>query len=129
MQQEQLIHAAAEARACAHAPYSAFAVGAAVLDSEGRIFAGCNVENVSFGLTMCAERVAIGNAVTAGSIAFEAIAVVSDSTQPVVPCGACRQVMAEFAPDLRIISATTNGVVTEFTLSTLLPSPRQGILG
>ena len=128
MDQQHLIAIAAEARARAYAPYSSFNVGAALLDADGRIFAGCNVENVSFGLTICAERVAVSSAITAGSKTFRAIAIVSDSTKPVVPCGACRQVMAEFAPDLRIISATTQGAVTEFDLATLLPSPRQGIL-
>jgi cytidine deaminase len=78
---------------------------------------------------MCAERVAIGSAMAAGATKFEAIAVVSDSAEPVVPCGACRQVLAEFSPSLRVISATTNGSVTEFSLASLLPSPRQGILG
>ena len=129
MNNGNLIQRALAARACAHAPYSSFSVGAALVDVDGRIFTGCNVENVSFGLTMCAERVAIGSAIAAGAKAFEAIAVVSDSTQPVVPCGACRQVMAEFSPDMRIISATTTGAVTEFNLADLLPSPRQGILG
>jgi cytidine deaminase len=129
MEKENLIRLATEARTRAYAPYSSFSVGAALVAADGRTFAGCNVENVSFGLTICAERVAIGCALVAGSRLFEAIAIVSDSTDPVVPCGACRQVLAEFAPDLRIICATINGVVTEFDLGTLLPSPRQGMLG
>ena len=129
MDQEKLVAIALDARQRAYAPYSSFAVGAALLDSDGRTFAGCNVENVSFGLTMCAERVAIGSALAAGSTRFQAIAVVSDSAEPVVPCGACRQVLAEFSTDLRIVSATTNGLITEFSLACLLPSPRQGILG
>ena len=129
MNDPDLIQRALDARVCAHAPYSLFSVGAALVDVDGRIFTGCNVENVSFGLTMCAERVAIGSAIAGGAKAFEAMAIVSDSTQPVVPCGACRQVMAEFAPDMRIVSATTTGTVTEFNLADLLPSPRQGILG
>jgi cytidine deaminase len=129
MDNNDLLQLALDARTRAHAPYSSFAVGAALLDAEGRTFTGCNVENVSFGLTICAERVAIGSAITSGSKDFRAIAVVSDSSQPVVPCGACRQVMAEFSPDLRIISATLGGAVTEFRLALLLPSPHQGILG
>ena len=129
MHQNDLISVATEARGRAYAKYSQFSVGAALLTTDGRTFTGCNVENVSFGLTMCAERVAIGSAIAAGSRSFNMIAIVSDSTQPVVPCGACRQVMAEFSPDLRIISATTDGVVTEFNLAVLLPSPHQGILG
>ena len=129
MQRNKLIAVAEAVRERAHAPYSSFKVGAALLDTDGKIFTGCNVENVSFGLTMCAERVAIGSAIAAGSTKFEAIAVVSDSNEPVVPCGACRQVLAEFSPSLPIISATTEGVVTEFTLAALLPLPRQGILG
>ena len=129
MNGSNLIPIATRARAHAYAPYSSFTVGAALLAADGGIFTGCNVENVSFGLTMCAERVAVGSALAAGSTAFETIAIVSDSTEPVVPCGACRQVMAEFAPGLRIISATTNGITTEFNLADLLPSPRQGILG
>jgi cytidine deaminase len=129
MDERDLITAARTARQCAYAPYSSFAVGAALLDADGRTFVGCNVENVSFGLTMCAERVAVGSAVAAGATNFDAIAVVSDSAEPVVPCGACRQVLAEFSPSLRVISATINGSVTEFSLASLLPSPRQGILG
>ena len=129
MNKLDLITAARTARESAYAPYSSFAVGAALLDADGRTFVGCNVENVSFGLTMCAERVAVGSAVAAGATNFDAIAVVSDSAEPVVPCGACRQVLAEFSPSLRVISATINGSVTEFSLASLLPSPRQGILG
>jgi cytidine deaminase len=129
MTNNDLIAIAVEALGRAYAPYSSFRVGAALLAADGRVFSGCNVENISFGLTMCAERIAVGSAIASGSTSFQAIAVVSDSTEPVVPCGACRQVIAEFAPDLRIICATTNGVVTEFNLAALLPWPRQGILG
>ena len=129
MQNSELISAAQAAREKAYAPYSGFKVGAALLTEDGRVFTGSNVENVSFGLTMCAERVAVGTAVQAGAMTFRAIVVVSDSTEPVVPCGACRQVLAEFAPDLEIVSATVNGKATGFNLATLLPVPRQGILG
>ena len=128
MNDMELIDEARRARARAYAPYSSFSVGAALLATDGRTFAGCNVENVSFGLTMCAERVAIGTAIQAGSTTFEALAVVSDSQEPVVPCGACRQVLAEFSPAIRVISATLNGIVSESSLAALLPSPRRGIL-
>jgi cytidine deaminase len=92
------------------------------------MFKGCNVENISFGLTMCAERVAIGQAIAAGVTDFAAIAIASDSSEPVVPCGACRQVLAEFAPNLRVLSSTLSGASCEFSLAVLLPAPAQGIL-
>jgi cytidine deaminase len=116
------------ARRQAYAPYSNFKVGAALIGEQGECFTGANVENVSFGLTMCAERVAIGTALTAGVKNFALLVITSDSTEPVVPCGACRQVLAEFNPRLRIISRTTKGEATEFNLATLLPLPQQGIL-
>ncbi len=125
---KDLISKAWEARGKAYAPYSSFAVGAALRAGDGRVFTGCNVENVSFGLTNCAERVAIGSAIAAGAREFSLLAVVSDSDVPVVPCGACRQVLAEFAPDLEIISATKAGATREWNLAQLLPSPREGIL-
>ena len=128
MTDQELVDAARSARERAYSSYSSFAVGAA-LSTKGGVFAGCNVENVSFGLTMCAERVAVGAAITAGCCDFELLAIASDSTEPVVPCGACRQVLAEFAPDLRILSVSTSGAATEFSLGALLPLARQGILG
>ena len=128
MNDDQLLQAARSAQLTAYAPYSKFKVGAALRTSGGDVFSGCNVENISFGLTMCAERVAVGSAVQAGEMAFEALALVSDSAEPVVPCGACRQVLAEFSPDLRIISSTLAGATAQFELATLLPKPRQGIL-
>ncbi len=96
----ELFAAALAARLQAYAPYSKFLVGAALLSSSGRVFTGCNVENISFGLTNCAERVAIGNAVVAGERTFQAIAIAS--VGGVTPCGACRQVLAEFAADLPV---------------------------
>ncbi len=126
---DTLIQAARNARIHAYAPYSKFAVGAALISEDGAVFTGCNVENISFGLTVCAERACISKAIEDGKRKFIAIAVVSDSKEPVVPCGACRQVLAEFSPELRVISCTTNGEVAEFALDTLLPSARQGILG
>jgi len=125
----ELINLASTARSRAYAPYSRFAVGAALLSTDGRAFSGCNVENVSFGLTLCAERVAIGSAITAGATGFESLVLVSDSDIPVMPCGACRQVMAEFSPALRVVSSTLGGKMSEVSLAELLPKPRQGILG
>lgn len=128
MNLDALVQTAADARTKAYAPYSNFKVGAALSAATGQVFSGCNVENVSYGLTICAERVAVGSAVQAGATAFDRLAIVSDSAEPVVPCGACRQVLAEFCPDLPIISRTVHGLTAEFTLSTLFPKPRQGIL-
>lgn len=126
---EDLIKRAIEVRSRAYAKYSNFPVGAALLTSDNEIFTGCNVENISFGLTMCAERVAIGNAIQAGKIAFSRIAIAADSKQPVIPCGACRQVMAEFNPELLISMTNLEGVTEEHSLATLLPKSSQGILG
>ena len=123
-----LLQAARNARAGAYAPYSKFSVGAALLAQSGTIFAGCNVENLSFGLTMCAERVCVGRAITSGERKLEAIAIIAACREPIVPCGACRQVLAEFNPNLVIYSATPEGPISEFRLQDLLPLPRQGIL-
>jgi cytidine deaminase len=128
MDHSSLIRAAIQSREYAHAPYSAFAVGAAVLCTDGSIFTGCNVENLSFGLTMCAERVAIGAAVAAGKRDFRCIAVAADTDEVISPCGACRQVLAEFNPELAIISANLSGKVQEFSLEVLLPRASTGIL-
>ena len=128
MTPESLLQDAAAARLRAYAPYSNFKVGAALRTKTGEVFTGGNVENISFGLTMCAERVALGAAVQAAFTEFDELALVTDSVEPVVPCGACRQVLAEFSPDLRIVSGTVSGATTEFDLATLLPKPRQGIL-
>lgn len=126
---DKLIEAARNARNQAYTPYSKLAVGAALMSEDGTIFTGCNVENTSFSLTICAERACVFNAIDAGQRKFTVIAVVSDSKEPIVPCGACRQVLAEFSPKLRVISCTTGGVVAEFDLGVLLPSAQQGILG
>ena len=129
MSEERLLAAAADVRQRAYAPYSSFQVGAALYTETGDLHRGCNVENVSYGLTMCAERVAIGAAVAAGMKKVRLLALVSDSPEPVVPCGACRQVLAEFNPSLRILSQTVGGQSTEFALNALLPSPDQGLPG
>ncbi|SRR5581483_11436751 len=124
----ELVKAAATAREAAYAPYSKFTVGAALRTNAGRIFSGCNVENISLGLTICAERAAVCAAVTAGSQDIDRIAIVTDSNEPAVPCGACRQVLAEFNPNMKIISATVAGRTQEYDLGDLLPVPKQGIL-
>jgi cytidine deaminase len=118
---------ALQARLRAYAPYSRFLVGAALLSKSGLVFAGCNVENISLGLTMCAERVCVGKAIAQGERVFEAITIVADSAVPVVPCGACRQVLAEFSPELLIVSWTLSGDSQQFKLGELLPLPTQGI--
>ena len=123
-----LIAAATEAQTRACNKYSDFAVGAALLTKSGKIFVGCNVENISFRLTMCAEQLAVGAAVANGEREFVAVAVVTNSKDPAVPCGGCRQVLAEFNPDLQVINVTLAGKKETYLLSELLPRPRQGIL-
>ncbi len=117
---DQLLQAARAARAQAYVPYSNYRVGAALLCEDGRVFTGCNVENISYGLTNCAERTAVFKAVSEGAQRFEAIAIAADQTAP-WPCGACRQVMSEFAPKLRVL-VTWDGEQSEMTsLDRLLP--------
>jgi len=128
MSPASLISQAAQARNHAHAPYSKFPVGAAIECADGSVFSGCNVENLSFGLTMCAERVAVGAAVAAGKTDFLRIAIVADTDEVISPCGACRQVLAEFNPSLVIFSANLRGLVQEFSLAELLPRASTGIL-
>lgn len=118
---------ARDVRRSAYAPYSRFSVGAALLTQSGAVFVGANVENASLGMTICAERAAVCAAVAAGVTTFAALAIIADSTEPAVPCGACRQVLAEFNPALRIITGTIAGEVEEFLLSDLLPRPNQGL--
>lgn len=125
---QPLIEQAIAARRHAYAPYSRFAVGAALRTKSGRVYCGCNVENLSFGLTICAERSAVSAAIAAGEREFVAIAVVADAKEPVTPCGACRQVLAEFAPDLPICSANLDGQTFESTIRELLPRAKAGIL-
>ena len=117
---QELLKAALDARLKAYAPYSKFLVGAAVLAASGKIYTGCNIENASYGLTVCAERNALFNAVGAGERKFTALCVVGDTEEPISPCGACRQVMAEFKVPC-IILANIKGDVKEYTLEELLP--------
>lgn len=121
-QVRELIQKACEARKRAYAPYSRFKVGAAVLCEDGRVFTGCNVENASYGLSMCAERVAVGNAVSHGAKRIVAVAVVYDARREAVPCGACRQVLQEFGKEMVVISATTRGRYRLWRLGELLPA-------
>jgi cytidine deaminase len=123
-----LIESASAARLQAYVPYSNFAVGAAIQCKSGSVYTGSNIENISYGLTICAERVAISSAVAGGEREFVAIAVVADTMEPIVPCGACRQFLAEFAPDLIIVGATLQGNQKIENLSVLLPDPKRGIL-
>jgi cytidine deaminase len=121
---EQLILAAREARAQAYAPYSRFRVGAALLAGDGRVFAGCNVENASYGLCNCAERTAFFAAVAAGvpPRSFSRLAVIGDTPQPIAPCGACRQVMLELGgPGLVVLLANLHGQWQRTTAAELLP--------
>lgn len=120
----QLIRAAADAARHAYCPYSSFPVGAALLTRDGRVFTGVNVENASYGLTVCAERSAISAAVAAGALDFDTIAIAADGPNPVTPCGACRQVLAEFGPpQLRIVTASIHPpeATGVYTLNDLLP--------
>ncbi len=127
MDKKDLISEAARARGNAYAPYSKFSVGAALLTRSGKVFRGVNVENASFGMTICAERAAVVSAVTAGERDFTSIAIVTDSLEPAVPCGACRQVLAEFNRSIEIWSAITSGKEQRFTLADLLPQANQGL--
>ena len=117
---QKLIQAAIEMRKQSYSPYSNFAVGAAVLSNDGYIYGGCNIENVSYGLTNCAERTAIFNAVSDGKRNISAIAIVADTDKPCSPCGACRQVIGEFKIPC-IIMANLKGEYKTVTLEELLP--------
>lgn len=117
---QKLIQAAIETRKQSYSPYSNFAVGAAVLSNDGYIYGGCNIENASYGLTNCAERTAIFNAVSDGKRNISAIAIVADTDRPCSPCGACRQVIGEFKIPC-IIMANLKGEYKKVTLEELLP--------
>lgn len=119
MEDKELIALAAEARQNAYAPYSHYAVGAALLTASGRVYRGCNVENASLGLTVCAERTAAFKAVCDGEREFTAIAVVTENGG--TPCGACRQVLNEFGPEMRVLVADASGDYRVYGLPELLP--------
>ncbi len=115
-----VVERARAAQRQAYAPYSNFRVGAALESARGEVFVGCNVENASYGLTICAERVAVGQAVTAGARQFSRIVVVTDSEPPAAPCGACRQVLAEFGADL-VVEAVGPSSTKRWRIRDLLP--------
>jgi len=118
-----LISAARQARENAHAPYSNFRVGAALRATSGRIFGGCNVENATYGLTVCAERIAIFKAISEGERGFDAIAVVTDTDKLTPPCGACRQLIWEFCGDVPVILANLKGKTEVIPMRELFPRP------
>jgi cytidine deaminase len=118
-----LIEVAKQARLNAHAPFSNFRVGAALRARSGRIYGGCNVENASYGLTCCAERVAIFKAVSEGERGFDAIAVVTDTDTLTPPCGACRQLIWEFCGDVPVVLANLQGKIEFEQCARLLPRP------
>jgi cytidine deaminase len=120
---DALIEAALQARQKAHAPFSGFQVGAALEDTAGRIHTGCNVENATYGLTICAERVAVFKAISEGARDFRRIAVAADTEMLTPPCGACRQILWEFCGDIEVVLTNLHGKTETMRLSELLPRP------
>jgi cytidine deaminase len=120
---DALIDAALRAREHAHAPFSNFKVGAALLDEGGQIHTGCNVENATYGLTVCAERVAVFKAISEGARKFRRIAVAADTPVLTPPCGACRQILWEFCGDIEVILANLQGKTESLRLKDLFPRP------
>jgi cytidine deaminase len=120
---QALREAALAARDYAHAPFSNFHVGAAVEDSSGRIYTGCNIENATYGLTLCAERVAIFKAISEGAREFRRIAIAADTDTPTPPCGACRQILWEFCGDIEVILTNPRGACESLRLADLFPRP------
>jgi cytidine deaminase len=119
---EDVVAVARQARERAYAPYSGFRVGAVLEAADGTLISGCNVENASLGLTLCAERGALAAAVASGHRRFRSLVLVTEGREPVAPCGACRAVLSEFAPELRVLSVTRESH-REWELSELLPAP------
>lgn len=126
MDHKTLVSRARAAKRYSHSPYSRFRVGAAVLTASGKIYTGCNIENSSYGLTVCAERTALFKAVSEGETSFTAIAIASDETAATPPCGACRQVIMDLAGDIDVILTTKNGSYTTLKTTELLPYPFGG---
>jgi cytidine deaminase len=120
---DPLISAATAVRENAHAPFSKFKVGAAVEDDAGHIYTGCNIENATYGLTICAERVAIFKAISEGARGFRRVAVVADTGNLTPPCGACRQILWEFCGDVEIVLSNLHGKSESLQLSALFPRP------
>lgn len=120
--ENELIEQAKIAMGNAYAPYSKVKVGAALLDKSGQIFLGCNVENASYGLTICAERTAVGCAITSGSHDFTAIAIVNSTDTVFSPCGACCQVLAEFSDKIQVIMVSKTGEIVRSDIKSLLPN-------
>jgi cytidine deaminase len=123
---DRLVSAARAARGLALAPYSGFKVGAALLASDGTVFTGCNVENASYGLTVCAERVALLKALSEGARAFSMLAVVADTGVMTPPCGACRQLLWEYCGDIPVVSANLTSILGTHRMAELLPMPFDG---
>ncbi|MCP8967164.1 cytidine deaminase [Ectobacillus ponti] len=122
MNMQELVQEAVEARKQAYVPYSKFAVGAALLTADGKVYRGCNIENAAYSMCNCAERTAIFKAVSEGEKKFTAIAVVADTDRPVPPCGACRQVMVELCqPETKVYLTNLKGNLLETTIEGLLP--------
>ncbi|MFZ5590609.1 MAG: cytidine deaminase [Bacillota bacterium] len=119
---ELLINTARQAREKAYAPYSGFLVGAALLTADGQVYTGCNVENASYGLACCAERVAVYKAVSEGQKQFLAMAIIADTEDYCSPCGACRQVLVEFAPGMIVFMCNKHGQYEQCMAGELLPS-------
>ena len=120
---QRLLEAALAAREHAHAPFSSFRVGAALEDASGRIHTGCNIENATYGLTLCAERVAIFKAVSEGAREFRRIAVAADTDSLTPPCGACRQILWEFCGDIEVLLTNPRGASESLRLAELFPRP------
>lgn len=121
--EHELIDKAKEALSRAYAPYSNFMVGAALRCGDGRIFTGSNVENSSYSLSVCAERVAVFKAVSEGCDQIEEIAIYADTRKPITPCGACRQVLYELNPNMMVVIASNEGQITRLSLKDLYPHP------
>jgi len=120
---DELLEAALRVRENAHAPFSRFKVGAAIEDDSGRVFTGCNVENATYGLTVCAERVAVFKAISEGARKFQRVAVAADTDILTPPCGACRQILWEFCGDVEITLVNLHGKTEKFQMKDLFPRP------